>query len=51
LDAKDRKLAGVTAVPNGLYFKGVYYPKRHGIDVQDAFKPLAEIIENKPTVN
>ncbi|MEO1888362.1 MAG: tRNA pseudouridine(38-40) synthase TruA [Cycloclasticus sp.] len=51
LDAKDRKEAGATAVPNGLYFKGVYYPKRFGIKAQSAFEPYADAMEIKPTVN
>ena len=51
LNAKDRKEAGVTAVPNGLYFKGVYYPKRFGIKAQSAFEPYADAMEIKPTVN
>jgi tRNA pseudouridine38-40 synthase len=48
LAAKDRKVAGVTALPNGLYFKGVYYPKRFGLDTLDAFEPYSGAIETKP---
>ncbi|MBQ0723845.1 MAG: tRNA pseudouridine(38-40) synthase TruA [Cycloclasticus sp.] len=46
--AKDRKKAGVTALPNGLYFKGVYYPEKFGLPVEEAFKPLSDLIEKKP---
>ncbi|MBV1951876.1 MAG: tRNA pseudouridine(38-40) synthase TruA [Cycloclasticus sp.] len=48
LKAADRRQAGVTAVPNGLYFKGVYYPKKFGIKTMDAFMPLSDMIENNP---
>ncbi len=48
LQAKDRKVAGVTAPPNGLYFKGVCYPKRFGINTLKEFQPIAEAIEIKP---
>ncbi len=48
--AKDRNKAGVTALPNGLYFKGVYYPKKFGLPVVEAFKPFNESIETKPTL-
>ena len=49
LRAQDRKQAGVTALPNGLYFKGVYYPKIFGLDTQEAFAPFSDAIEIKPT--
>jgi tRNA pseudouridine38-40 synthase len=49
LDAKDRNVAGVTAVPNGLYFKGVCYPKKFGLNTLAAFEPFREAIETKPT--
>jgi len=49
LRAKDRGQAGVTALPNGLYFKGVYYPKVFGLESQEAFAPFSEAIETKPT--
>ena len=45
LQAKDRKQAGITALPNGLYFKGVYYPKEYGLDNLDAFSPFSDAIE------
>jgi tRNA pseudouridine38-40 synthase len=45
LVAKDRKVAGATAPPNGLYFKGVYYPKKFGIDSLEAFEPFCDVIE------
>lgn len=48
LCAKNRKYAGVTALPNGLYFKGVYYPKKFGLDILDAFTPFSDVIETKP---
>ncbi|ORU92774.1 MAG: tRNA pseudouridine(38,39,40) synthase TruA [Cycloclasticus sp. symbiont of Poecilosclerida sp. N] len=50
LAAKDRKVAGVTAAPNGLYFKGVYYPKKFGISTLKAFEPYCDVIEMKSTV-
>ena len=46
--AKDRKKAGVTALPNGLYFKGVYYPEKFGLPVLEVFKPFSKAIETKP---
>lgn len=46
LRAKDRKKAGVTALPNGLYFKGVYYPKEYGLEMEEAFAPFSQAIEN-----
>jgi tRNA pseudouridine38-40 synthase len=49
LKSKDRKIAGVTAMPNGLYFKGVYYPKRFGLPTLDAFAAHCDAIETKPT--
>ncbi|HHS89568.1 MAG TPA: tRNA pseudouridine(38-40) synthase TruA [Rhodobacteraceae bacterium] len=33
LEKRDRKVGGVTAPPQGLYFAGVTYPRQHGIDV------------------
>jgi tRNA pseudouridine38-40 synthase len=33
LEKRDRKVGGVTAPPQGLYFVGVTYPPQHGIDV------------------
>mgnify|MGYP003385503400 CR=1 FL=1 len=48
LDAKDRRSAGVTAPPTGLYFKGVYYPQQFGINTLDEFRPFAEAIEINP---
>jgi len=48
LQAKDRKVAGVTAPPNGLYFKGVYYPERFGINTLNEFQPFAEAMEINP---
>lgn len=50
LQAKDRKQAGVTALPNGLYFKGVYYPQAYGLDTLDAFAPFGDAIETKQTL-
>jgi len=47
LIAKDRKKAGVTAQPNGLYFKGVYYPKKFGLKQLEAFAPFSNSIEQK----
>jgi len=45
LQARDRKQAGATALPNGLYFKGVYYPKEYGLNNLEAFMPFSEAIE------
>lgn len=52
LRAKDRSVAGVTAKPNGLYFKGVYYPQRFELPYHRAFKPYANTIESglKPEI-
>jgi len=47
LRAKDRKKAGVSALPNGLYFKGVYYPNEYGLEMDEAFAPFSQAIENK----
>ena len=47
LKAKDRRQAGVTALPNGLYFKGVYYPEAFGLDNLEAFSPFSDAIEKK----
>lgn len=41
LELKDRKKAGVTAPPYGLYLAGVYYPEKYGIDKHPAFNQLA----------
>jgi len=40
LAARDRKLAGVTAPPDGLYLGGVYYPERFGIPRHPVFDRL-----------
>ncbi|ORU93030.1 MAG: tRNA pseudouridine(38,39,40) synthase TruA [Cycloclasticus sp. symbiont of Bathymodiolus heckerae] len=45
--AKDRKQAGVTALPNGLYFKGVYYPQQFGLKSLSAFSPFIDKIEKQ----
>lgn len=45
LKARDRRVAGVTALPNGLYFKGVYYPRRFNLDTLEAFTPYSTAIE------
>lgn len=45
LKRKDRKEAGVTAPPNGLFFKGVYYPQYFGLKADRAFKPFCVDIE------
>ena len=47
LHAKDRKQAGVTALPNGLYFKGVYYPQKYGLEAMDAFAPFTDVIDTR----
>jgi len=47
LHAKDRKAAGATARPSGLYFKGVYYPKHFGLPNHHAFEPFCQRIEPK----
>lgn len=44
--AKDRKVAGVTAKPNGLFFKGVYYPEHFGLSNHHAFEPFSQAIES-----
>ena len=49
LHAKDRKAAGATARPTGLYFKGVYYPKYFGLPIHRAFEPFGERID--PTLS
>jgi tRNA pseudouridine38-40 synthase len=40
LSLKDRKLAGVTAPPDGLYLGGVYYPEHYGIARHAIFDKL-----------
>ncbi|ORU90139.1 MAG: tRNA pseudouridine(38,39,40) synthase TruA [Cycloclasticus sp. symbiont of Poecilosclerida sp. M] len=45
LAAKDRCKAGVTARPNGLYFKGAYYPRRFGIKTHPDFLLFEHAIE------
>lgn len=47
LHAEDRKQAGATALPNGLYFKGVYYPKEFGLTPLGAFAPFTDVMETK----
>lgn len=42
LEIKDRKQAGVTAPPYGLYLGGVYYPDKYGINKHPAFDLLPE---------
>src|SRR5690606_30983499 len=37
LDARDRKCAGVTAPPDGLYLGGVYYPVHFGLPRHPVF--------------
>ena len=32
LSAKDRTLAGITALPNGLYLTSVEYPKEYSLE-------------------
>ena len=45
LEAKDRKVAGVTAKPNGLYLKAIYYPEQYGLPINRIFSPFAAAIE------
>ncbi len=40
LEIKDRKQAGVTASPYGLYLGGVYYPEKYGINKNSVFDLL-----------
>lgn len=40
LTAKDRKLAGRTAAPDGLYLGAVYYPEHYGITQHPVFSKL-----------
>jgi len=40
LEIKDRKQAGVTAPPYGLYLGGVYYPEKYGINKNPVFDLL-----------
>ena len=40
LEIKDRKQAGVTAAPYGLYLGGVYYPEKYGIPKNPVFDLL-----------
>jgi len=40
LEIKDRKQAGVTAAPYGLYLGGVYYPEKYGINKNPVFDLL-----------
>lgn len=40
LAAKDRKLGGMTAPPEGLYLGAVYYPERYGIAKHPIFNKL-----------
>lgn len=46
LYAKDRTVAGVTAKPDGLYYKGVYYPQRFGLPYHRAFEPYTNKVES-----
>ena len=49
LEAKDRKAAGVTARPNGLFLSGIYYPKRFGLPTNKHFEAFSSLIEaSKP---
>jgi tRNA pseudouridine38-40 synthase len=50
LAAKDRRVAGVTARPNGLYLSGIYYPERFGIPKHKIFEPFSECIESSRPV-
>jgi tRNA pseudouridine38-40 synthase len=40
LALKSRKLAGVTAPPDGLYLGGVYYPEHYGVAKHPIFNKL-----------
>lgn len=40
LEVKDRKQAGVTAPPYGLYLGGVYYPEKYGLEKNPVFDLL-----------
>ncbi|PHS71995.1 MAG: tRNA pseudouridine(38-40) synthase TruA [Cycloclasticus sp.] len=44
---RDRKVAGVTAHPNGLFFMGVYYPEKFGLKSLEAFSPFSHAIEHR----
>jgi tRNA pseudouridine38-40 synthase len=40
LDVKSRKMAGITAPPDGLYLGAVYYPERYGLAKHRVFDKL-----------
>lgn len=40
LEVKSRKLGGITAPPDGLYFAGVFYPERYGVNKHPIFEKL-----------
>jgi len=40
LVVKSRKLAGITAPPDGLYLGAVYYPERYGLIKHPVFEKL-----------
>lgn len=42
LSVKDRKLAAITAPPDGLYLGGVFYPQRYGIEKHCVFNKLPD---------
>lgn len=45
LQIKDRKQAGTTASPYGLYLGGVFYPEKYGINKHPAFDLLAPDVQ------
>ena len=42
LSVKDRKLAAITASPDGLYLGGVFYPERYGLEKHPLFNKLPD---------
>ena len=45
LNARDRKVAGITASAAGLYFSGILYPAHFGLPKQPEFNQLPETLK------
>lgn len=45
LQSRDRRQAGITSPPNGLYLKAIYYPRRFGLPTSPAFDAVRDQIE------